>query len=166
MMVIWRKRASHDSAGCGEVNGELARDGGVLDIRNAFGRKQARKDMAVLAGFACGERSERPNREAEVEANAVEVAGADAGTGEDKQTVLSQKCPQLVDEREDCLMAAIHDGAAADLHNLHPREEPDRASAGDWARKIVVEECLPGEGRGDVLDLVGISHGHVSLSLQ
>jgi hypothetical protein len=60
-------------------------------------------------------------------------------------------------------MAAIHDGAAADLHNLHPREEPDRASAGDWAGVIEIEEGLAREGRGDVLDLVGVSHGDGSL---
>src|SRR5262249_8956511 len=79
MMMIRRKCAPHDRAGCGEVNGKLGRDGGVLDVRDALRREQARKDMAVLAGFACGERSERPDRKAEVEANAVEVAGADAG---------------------------------------------------------------------------------------
>jgi hypothetical protein len=62
MMVIRRKCAPHDRAGCGEVNGELVPDGGVLDIRDALRREQARKDMAVLAGFACGERSKRPDR--------------------------------------------------------------------------------------------------------
>src|SRR5262249_36108620 len=129
MMVIRRKCAPHDRAGCGEVNGELGRDCRVLDVRDALRREQARKDMAVLTGFACGERSKRPDREAEVEANAVEVAGADARTGQDKQTVLSQKRTQLVDEREDRLMAAIHDGAAAYLHNLQPREQRDWASA-------------------------------------
>jgi hypothetical protein len=62
MMVIGRKCAPHDRAGCGEVNGELVCDGGVLDIGDALRRKQAREDMAVLAGLVCGERSERPDR--------------------------------------------------------------------------------------------------------
>jgi hypothetical protein len=31
-------------------------------IRDALGREQARKDMAILAAFACGERSKRPDR--------------------------------------------------------------------------------------------------------
>jgi hypothetical protein len=91
------------------------------------------------------------------------VAGAHAGAGQDKQTVLSQERPQLVHERKDRLMAAIHDGAAADLHDMHPREEPDRASACDGAGEIVVEEGLTRERRGDVLDLVGVSHGDGSL---
>src|SRR5262249_37709866 len=73
--------------------------------------------------------------------------------------------PQLIHEREDCVMAAIHDGAAADLHDLHPGEKPDRASAGDGAGEIVVEKGLASERRGDVLDLVGVGHGHGSLQL-
>src|SRR5215475_12388175 len=145
MMVIRRKCAPHDRAGRGEVNCELVRDGGVLDIGDALRRKQARKDMAVLAGLACCERSKRPDRQAEVEANAVEVAGAYAGTGQDQQTVLRQKRAQLVHEREDRFMAAIHDGAAADLHNLYPREETDRAFACNGASEILVEQGLARE---------------------
>ena len=103
------------------------------------------------------EQATRP--EAEVEADAIEVAGADAGSGQDQQTVLRQKRPQLVHEREDRLMAAIHDGAAADLHDLHPREERDRASASDGIGEIAVEEGLARERRGDVLDLAGVIHG-------
>ena len=61
-MVIRRKGAPNDRAGRGEVNGELARDGGVLDIGDALRREQARKDMAVLPGLARGERSKRPGR--------------------------------------------------------------------------------------------------------
>jgi hypothetical protein len=60
-------------------------------------------------------------------------------------------------------MAPVHDGAAADLHDLHLGEKPDRASAGDWAREIAVEEGLTRERRGNVLDLVGVSHGDGSL---
>src|SRR5215467_10925532 len=121
--------------------------------------------MAVLAGLACGEWSKRPNRQAEVEANAVEVAGADAGAGQDEKTVLREKHPQLVHEREDRFMAAIHDGAAADLHDLQPREKPDRAGAGNGTRELVVKEGLARERRGDVLDLVGVSHGDGSLEI-
>ena len=62
MVVIRRKCAPDDRAGCGEVNGELGRDGRVLDVGDTLRCKQARKDMAVLAGLACGERSKRPNR--------------------------------------------------------------------------------------------------------
>jgi hypothetical protein len=102
-------------------------------------------------------------RQAEVEANAVEVAGSHAGTGQDEQTVLGQKRPQLVHEGENCLMAAIHDGAATDLHDLHPREEADRAPAGDGTGEIAVEEGLAREWRGDVF-LDGVSHGDGFLS--
>jgi hypothetical protein len=55
MMVIRRKGAPHDRAGRREVDGELVCDGRVLDIGDALRREQARKDMAVLAGLACGE---------------------------------------------------------------------------------------------------------------
>ena len=155
MMVIGRKGAAHDRAGGREVNRELARDGRVLDVGDALRREQAGEDVAILAGLAGGERRERADRQAEIEADAVEVAGADAGAGQDEQTVLGQQLAQLVDERQDRVRAAIHDGAAADLHDLHPGQEPDRASAGDGTGEIAVEEGLARERRGDVLDLVG-----------
>src|SRR6516164_6724869 len=53
----------------------------------------------------------------------VDVAGADACAGQNKQTVLRQEIPEFVHEREDRVRAAIHDGAAADLHDLQPWEE-------------------------------------------
>ena len=62
MMVIRRKGAPNDCAGRGEVNGELVRDGGMLDIGDALRREQGRKDMAVLPGLARSERSKRPDR--------------------------------------------------------------------------------------------------------
>jgi hypothetical protein len=73
------------------MNRELIRDGRMLDIRDAFRREQVRKDVAVLAGLACGEWSKRPNRQAEVEANAVDMAGADASPRQDEQAMLRQK---------------------------------------------------------------------------
>src|SRR5262245_34258045 len=86
------------------------------------------------------------------------MAGAHAGAGQDDQTVLGQQRPQLVYEREDCLMAAIHD-AAADLHDLYPGEKPDRLAAGDGTGEVAVEQGLTRERRGNVLDLVGVGHG-------
>jgi hypothetical protein len=145
MMVIRRKGAPYDRAGRREVNGELARDGGMVDIGDALRRKQARKDMAVLAGLACGERSKRPDRQAEVQTNTLVWGGAHPGPGQDEQTVLRQERPQLVHERKDRLMAAIHDGAAADLDDLQPREQPDRVSAGDGEGEIVVKKGLARE---------------------
>jgi hypothetical protein len=46
------------------------------------------------------------------------MAGADTCTGQDEQTVLGQELPEFVHEREDRVPAAIHDRAAADLHDL------------------------------------------------
>ena len=121
--------------------------------------------MAILAGLACGERGERPDRQAEVEADAVEVAGADACTGQYQQTMLGQELPEFVHEREDRVAAAIHDGAAADLHDLQPGQQSDRAPASNGVREGAVEEGLARERRGDVLDVVGgVGHGDGSLS--
>ena len=74
---------------------------GMLDVGDALRREQRREDVAVLASLARGERGKRPDRQAEVEADAVEVAGTDAGTGQDEQTVLGQELPELVHERKD-----------------------------------------------------------------
>ena len=135
---------------------------GMLDVGDAFRREQRREDVAVLASLARGERGKRPDRQAEIEADAVKVAGADAGTGQNEQTVLGQKLPEFVHERKDRLRAAIHDGAAADLHDLQPGQEPDRALAGDGAGEVAVEQGLARERRGDVLDGVGgFGHGAV-----
>ena len=101
MVVIGRKGAADDRAGRGEVDRELARDGRVLDIGDALRREQRGEDVAVLAGLARGERGERADRQAEVEADAVEVAGADAGAGQDEQPVLGQQLAELVHERKD-----------------------------------------------------------------
>ena len=99
VVVIGRKGAAHHRAGGGEVDRELVGDGRVLDIGDALRRQQRREDMAVLAGLAGGERGERADRQAEIEADAVEVAGADAGAGQDQQAVLGQELAELVDDR-------------------------------------------------------------------
>jgi hypothetical protein len=62
MMVIRRKGAPDNRTGRGEVNGELDRDSGMLDIGDALRSEQACQDLTVLAGLACSERSKRPNR--------------------------------------------------------------------------------------------------------
>ena len=66
-----------------------------------------------------------------------------------------QKRTQFVNEREDRLMAAIHDGVAADLDDLHPRKQPDRTSSSDSAGKVAIEQGLTRERRSDMLDVVG-----------
>ena len=43
--------------------------------------------MAILAGLARGERGERPDRQAEIETNAVDVAGADACAGQNEHAL-------------------------------------------------------------------------------
>src|SRR5271169_4300499 len=85
----------------------------------------------------------------------VHVAGADACAGQNEQTVLRQEIPEFVHQRENRVRAAIHDGAAADLHDLQPGEEPDWTLVGDRASELAVEESLARERRGDMLDFVG-----------
>src|SRR6516164_11017165 len=85
----------------------------------------------------------------------VDVAGADACAGQNEQTVLRQEIPEFVHEREDPVRATIHDGAAADLHDLQPGEELDWTLVGDRASELGVEQSLARERRGDVLDVAG-----------
>ena len=127
----------------------------MLEVGDALRRQQKREDVAILAGLARGERGERTDGQSEIETNAVNVAGADAGAGEDQQAVLRQEVPQFVYERQDGVGAAIHNGAPADLHDLQPGEELDRRLVGDRASELAVEESLARERRGDVLDFVG-----------
>ena len=74
---------------------------GMLDVGDALRGEQRRENVAVLASLARGERGKRPDRQAEIEADAVDVAGADAGAGQDEQTVLGQEFPEFVHDRED-----------------------------------------------------------------
>ena len=111
----------------------------------SFRREQRRENVAVLTGLACGERGEGPDREAQVERDAVEVARADAGARQNEQTMLLHELAEFVHDRKDRVRAAIHDRAAADLHDLHPREEPDGTPAGDGASEIGVEQGLARE---------------------
>jgi hypothetical protein len=163
--MIRRKGAANDRAGRHEVNGELTGDRRVLEVGDALRREQKREDVAILAGLARGERGKRPDRQAEIETDAVDVAGADACASQNEQTVLRQEIPEFVHEREDRVRAAIHDGAAADLHDLQPGEKLNWALVGDRASELAVEESLARERRDDVLDLVGgVGHGGDSLS--
>ena len=157
--MIGRKGAADDRAGGGEMDRKLVRDGAVLDVRHAFRREQRGENVAVLTGFACGERGERPDRKTEVERDAVEVASADAGARQNEQTMLLHELAEFVHNRKDRFRAPIHDRAAADLDDLHPREEPDGTPAGDRAGEIGVEQGLARERRGDVLGRVGV-FGH------
>src|ERR1700722_13258138 len=163
--MIWRKGAPDDRAGRAEVNGELICDGRVLEVGDALWREQRREDVAILAGLARGERGKRSDRQAEIETDAVDVANADACSGQNEQTVLGQEIPEFVHERENRVRAAIHDGSAADLHDLQPGEEPDWTLVGDRASELAVEQSLARERRGDVLDFVG-GVGHCGDSLR
>ncbi len=163
-MVIRRKGASDHGTGRGEVNRQLARDGRVFNIGDAFRSEERGENVAVLASFARCKRGQRPDREAETAANAVDMARADSGTGQDQQTVFGQKFSDLVHDRKDRVAAAIHDGAASDLHHLQPRQQPDRPLAGDGSGKFAVEQGLARERRGDVLDGVSCVGHDVSLS--
>ena len=120
--------------------------------------------MAVLAGFACGERSKRPDRQAEVETNAVDVAGADAGTGQNEQTVLRQKLrnsstsgriaswPRSMMERPPIFTTCTQGRSRIG-------RPPATGRVRSSSRRVLA--C---ERRGDVLDLVGVSHGEFSLA--
>jgi hypothetical protein len=72
--------------------------------------------------------------------------------------VLGQQRAQFGDHRQDRVAAAIHDRAAADLHDLQPGQEPDRPRAGDRAGEAWIEQGLTRERRGDVLDVVRFGH--------
>jgi hypothetical protein len=95
VVMIRRKSAADDRAGRHEVNGELTSDRRVLEVGDALWREQKREDVAILAGFARGERGDRPDRQAEIETNTVDMAGADACAGQNEQTVLGQEIAKL-----------------------------------------------------------------------
>ncbi len=175
VVMIRREGAPDDRAGGGEVNGELARDGRVLDVGDALWCEQKPEDVAILAGLAGGKRGERPDRQAEIETDAVDVARANAGAGQNEQAVLRQQIADLLHERKDRLRAAIHDGAATDLHDLQPGENLDRTLVGDRAGELAVKQRLARKRRDNVLDVVGsllagsllagsLGHGGHSLS--
>jgi hypothetical protein len=66
--------------------------------------------------------------------------------------VLGQEFAELFHERKNRFGTSIHDGAAANLHNLHPGKKPDWAPTRDGAGEVAVKKGLARERRGDVLD--------------
>src|SRR6476659_6602454 len=141
---------------------ELVGDRRVIAVRDADGCEQRGEDVAVLAGFAGGERRERADGEAEVEGDAVDVASTDAGAGEDQHPMLGQERAELVDDREDRVLPAVHDGAPTDLDDLQPGQERDRPPPGDRTRQLAVEKGLTRQRRDDVLDVGRVGHGLLS----
>ena len=88
--VVGRVGRADDALRGREVDGELAADDAVVDVGDAVVGEQVREDAPVLAGFGGGQALEVADGQAEVEADAEDVAGADAGAGEDEQLVLRQ----------------------------------------------------------------------------
>src|ERR1700722_14303198 len=123
MVVIGRKGAAYDRAGGGEMDRKLVRDRAVLDIGDAFGRKQRCEDVAILASLARSQRREGADRKSQVEGDAVKVTRANTGARQNEQTMLLHHLAQLFYDRKDRVRAAIHDRATAYLHDLHPGEE-------------------------------------------
>ncbi len=139
---------------------QLVRDRAVLDIGDAFRREQRCENVAILASFARSQRREGADWKAEVEGDAVKVTGANTGARQDEQAMLLHELAEFVHDRKDRVRAAIHDRAAADLHDLHPGQEPDGTPARDRAGQIRIEERLARERRGDVLGRAGgLGHG-------
>ncbi len=165
VVVIGRKSASHDGASRRKMNRQLVCDRRMLNIRDALWSEQRGENVTVLAGLARRERGKRSDRQAQVEADAVEVARTDSGTGQDQHAMLRKKPSQFLHDRKYCFRAAIHDGAATYLYDLQPGEEPDRTPACHGTGEVVVEEGLTRQRRGDVFDGVGeIGHGPGSLA--
>ncbi len=160
VVVVRRKGASDHGAGSREVNRQLVGDCRMLDIGNTFWCKEGSENVTILAGFAGCERCQRTDRQAKIETNAVQMAGSDASTGQDKQTMFRKELANLVNDREDSFGTAVHDGAATNFDDLEPGKNPSRANAGNGTSEITVLKGLACKRRGDVLDGIGcISHG-------
>jgi hypothetical protein len=70
VVVKRRERAPYNCTGHCKVNHELVHNGGMLYVGHTFWRKQRRENVAVLANFVRSKRGKRPDRQAEVEAEA------------------------------------------------------------------------------------------------
>jgi hypothetical protein len=166
MVVIGRISATHDCAGTGEVDSQLVRDGGFLHVGNEILSEQCRQNVAVLTSLARCKRSQRTDWKAKVETDSEKVTGTDTGSRQNEQAMFRKESPDLVHDGKDRIPATIHDGAAADLHNMQPGEKLDRTHTRDRVRDRPVEECLTSKCRGDMFDVTRcLCHTRI-LSLQ
>ena len=94
-----------------------------LDERDAVLGQQVLQHLRVLPGDGGAEHGEHADRQAEIDRQAVDVAGAGAGAGAEDHLVAWQVGDDLVDHRTDRAAAAIHDALAADLHHVDPRQD-------------------------------------------
>ncbi len=62
-----REGAADDRTRCRQMNGELVRNGRVLDVGDALRGQQRCQDVSILSGLAGGKRRERADRQAEIE---------------------------------------------------------------------------------------------------
>src|SRR5437660_10630674 len=94
-----------------------------LDERDAVLREQVVEHLRVLPGDGGAEDGEGAGREAKIDGEAVDVTGARAGAGAEDHLVSLEIGDDLVDERADGGTPAVHDALAADLYDVHPRED-------------------------------------------
>jgi hypothetical protein len=91
------------------------------------------------------------------------VTRTDSGARQNKQTMLLHQLAQFVHDGQDRIRAAIHDRAAADLHDLHPGQEADGPPARHRTGQIRIEQRLARERRSDMLGRIG-AFGHLGLT--
>lgn len=141
VMVGWEGAANHGACS-GQVNGQLAGDGGVLDVRHAFWGQQRRQDYwpfwpASLAASGASEPTGRPRSSPTLNTwRARRPAPVRIGS-----PVFRQQFAQFIHQRQDGVSATVHQ-ATANLDHLQPRQQADGAHTGHRAGECTVLQGL------------------------
>src|SRR5467141_3814324 len=124
--------------------------------------QQGGDDMPVLFCVRGGQGRQRAGRQTEVEANAVDVAPPDPGSGCDQQLAVDERLDQFLDDRQDGVAAPVHDRVAPDFDDVQPGQELYDGAVGHGQDELAVEESLAHQGRRNVDDFVALG-GHGGL---
>ena len=109
------------------------------------------------------EHAQHAGRHAEIETDAVGMAGAGAGAGADDHLVLRQVGDDLVDDREDRGAAAVDEALAADLDHVGVGQDLlDRP--GGLRQQAVVGQRAVDQGGAELGEQLRIHHGPHAVS--
>ena len=147
--MVGRVRVRHDGRRRAQEDGEVVGDAGVREVHHPVLGQQCGEDVAVLLRVRGRQGRQHARREAEVEADAVDVAAPDAGAGRDEQLVVDERLDQFLDDRQDGVPAPVHDRVAADLH--------DRLRRGPHRPRLVVTRDHHDPHAAELLLLDGVA---------
>src|SRR5258708_27268989 len=114
------------------------REGLGLEEGDSVLRKKVLEHLSILPGDRSTQNSANAHRQAKVDSEAVDVRRPGARAGAEDHLVVREVADNLVDQRHYGAASAVHDSLAADLDDIHPRQDGEirRRLGGALQRRV------------------------------